>query len=230
MAKTKIDIKDFLLVLLRVVIAMSIFTAAMVYYDELTNIDIRALVQYAPSVLVAVFLVLAVYLIKSLVFVVPASLIYVSVGMAFPPLTACIINVIGIALEITVTYWLGRFLGGDTVERILRKKKGGEKLMNMKLQDKASFILTVRFLPVFPIDFASLFFGAFSKKFFKYFILSVLGIAPRVILFTIIGDGIYDWIPMTLIIKLCIAAIPIVLIVYLIKHYKKRRTQNETDI
>lgn len=228
--KSKEDIKDFLLVLLRVVVALGIFIAAMVYYDELTNIDIRALVQAAPSVLAAVFLVWAVYLIKSLVFVVPASLIYVSVGMAFPPLTACIINIIGIALEVAVTYWLGNFLGSEAVEKILRKKKGGEKLLNMKLQDKASFILTVRFLPVFPIDFASLFFGAFSKKFFKYFFLSVLGIAPRVILFTIIGDGIYDWIPMTLIIKICIAAIPVALIVYLIKHYKKRGKQNETAV
>lgn len=225
MNKSEKDIKDFLLVLLRIIIALGIFITAVVYYDKLTNIDIRTLVQAEQSVITAAFLIWTVYLVKSLVFVVPASLIYISVGMVFPPLTACIVNIIGIAVEVTVTYWLGRFLGSEAVEKILRKKKGGEKFLNLKLQDKASFILTVRFLPIFPIDFASLFFGAFSKKFFKYFILSVLGIAPRVILFTIIGDGIYDLIPMALIVKICISAIPIALVIYLIRHYKKEKTK-----
>lgn len=223
MTKERKSFKNFLPSLLRILIAAVIFTVAIVFYDELTNIDIRALVQAAPSVMAAVFLIWGVYLVKSLVFVVPASIVYISVGMAFSPLEACLINMAGILIEVFVTYWLGRFLGGDSVENILRKKKGGEKLLNMHLEDKPLFVFGVRFIPAFPIDFSSLFFGAFTKKFWSYLILSVLGLAPRVLLFTVIGDKIYDLIPMKLIVTVGIAAIPISVIVYFIKKLIKKR-------
>lgn len=226
MNNNKKNFKEILPSVVRVTIAAVIFTVAIIFYDELSSIDIRALVQAAPSVLAAVFLIWGVYVVKSLVFVVPASLVYISVGMAFTPLTACLINTIGIVLEVIITYWLGRFLGGESVEKILRKKKGGVKLLNLKLQDKPLFIFGVRFIPVFPIDFASLFFGAFTNKFWKYFALSLLGILPRVILFTIIGDTIYDFIPMKLIVTACIIAIPIALIVYFIKKRRKKAAGN----
>lgn len=223
MTKQHKTLKEILPIIARVTIAAVIFTTAIVFYDELTNIDIRALVQAAPSVMIAVFLIWGVYLVKSLVFVVPASLVYISVGMAFSPLDACLINMAGILIEVFVTYWLGRFMGSASVEKLLRGKKGGEKLLNMNLQDKPFFVFTVRFIPAFPIDFSSLFFGAFTKKFWQYLLLSVLGIAPRVILFTVIGDKIYDLIPMKLIVTVCIAAIPIALIVYFIKRYRKNK-------
>lgn len=62
--------------------------------------------------------------------------------------------------------------------------------MKDKNKNIATFI--IRLAPVFPIDFSSLFMGAFDFKFLPYFIFSVLGLAPRVIGFTILGDGLYD--------------------------------------
>ena len=44
---------------------------------------------------------------------------------------------------------------------------------------------------------------------------------PRVVLFTILGDGIYDYIPIHLIIKIVICAIPVGCVIYLIKHFIK---------
>ena len=74
-------------------------------------------------------MLLGVYFVKSVLFVIPASLIYVSIGMAFDWPTACLINMGGILLEVFTTYLLGRFLGGNRVEQLLRKKKGGEKVI-----------------------------------------------------------------------------------------------------
>ena len=44
---------------------------------------------------------------------------------------------------------------------------------------------------------------------------------PRVILFTVLGDGIYDYIPIHLIVKGIIIALPIAAAVYLIRHFVK---------
>ena len=87
----------------------------------------------------------------------------------------------------------------------------------------------MRFIPAFPIDFSSLFMGAFDFKFFPYLLLSVLGIAPRVIAFTILGDGIYDLIPMKYIVLAAICSIPIVIAVLLIKKYVVKKKKSEEN-
>ncbi|MBQ7005960.1 MAG: TVP38/TMEM64 family protein [Clostridia bacterium] len=215
--KTKSTVKA----LIRVAVAMIIFVLAVINYDKLKNIDVRALVEGSSSVLVAVLTIWGVYLTKSILFIIPASLIYISTGMAFPPVTASLISLVGIIIEVTVTYLLGLFLGGEYVNKQLKKTKAGKKILDMKLNDSFIALLPIRALPVFPIDFVSLFWGASKCGFHRYFFASVIGIMPRVILFTILGDGIYDYIPIHLIIKIIIISIPIGAIIYLIRHFIK---------
>lgn len=213
--------KSTLKALLRVAVAMIIFVLAVINYDKLKNIDVRALVEGSSSVLIAILTIWGVYLTKSILFIIPASLIYISTGMAFPPLTASLISLVGIIIEVTITYLLGLFLGGEYVNKQLEKTKAGKKILDMKLNDSFLALLPIRALPVFPIDFVSLFWGASKCGFFRYFFASVIGIMPRVVLFTILGDGIYDYIPIHLIIKIIIFSIPVGAVIYLIRHFIK---------
>ncbi len=211
--------KSTLKALIRVAVAMIIFVLAVINYDKLKNIDVRALVEGSSSVLIAVLTIWGVYFTKSILFIIPASLIYISTGMAFPPVTASLISLAGIIIEVTVTYLLGLFLGGEYVNKQLEKTKTGKKILDMKLNDSFLALLPIRALPVFPIDFVSLFWGASKCGFFRYFFASVIGIMPRVVLFTILGDGIYDYIPIHLIIKIIIFSIPVGAAIYLIRHF-----------
>ncbi len=213
--------KSTLKALLRVAVAMIIFVLAVINYDRLKNIDVRALVEGSSSVLIAILTIWGVYLTKSILFIIPASLIYISTGMAFPPVTASLISLVGIIIEVTVTYLLGLFLGGEYVNKQLKKTKAGKKILDMKLNDSFLALLPIRALPVFPIDFVSLFWGASKCGFFRYFLASVIGIMPRVILFTILGDGIYDYIPIHLIVKIIIFSIPVGAVIYLVRHFIK---------
>ena len=217
--KTKSTVKA----LIRVAVAMIIFVLAVVNYDRLKNIDVRALVEASSSTLIAILTIWGVYLTKSILFIIPASLIYISTGMAFPPLTASLISLVGIIIEVTVTYLLGLFLGGEYVNKQLEKTKAGKKILDMKLNDNFLALIPIRALPVFPIDFVSLFWGASKCSFHRYFFASVIGIMPRVVLFTILGDGIYDYIPIHLIVKIIICAIPVGAIIYLVRHFIKIR-------
>ena len=213
--------------IIKIAVAAAIFVTAIVNYDFLSNLDIRTLIAGASSIFIAELIILGVYAVKSVMMVVPASLIYISVGMAFDPKRAVIVNLLGIALEVTVTYFLGKFLGKDTVEKKIRSTKAGDKFFTMLDKNRNVAIFLMRFIPAFPIDFSSLFMGAFDFKFFPYLIFSVLGIAPRVIAFTVLGEGIYELIPMKYIVLAAICAIPVVTAVLLLKKFVVKKKKSE---
>ena len=154
--------------------------------------------------------------------------------MAFSPLTAVFVNLGGILLEVIVSYLFGLFLGGEYIQRFLSRKKGGQKIL--ELQNKragAASVFVMRLLPVFPIDFVSLFLGGSRYPFWRYLLLSVLGIAPRVVLFTLLGDTIYDYIPMQLIVTLILIAVPAavvgLLMAALVRRNRRRKAQAEEE-
>ena len=209
--------KDKILNIIKIVVASAIFVTAVLNYKTLSELDIRLLVAGASSLAVAIMLILGVYVVKAVLLVLPASVIYISVGVALDTKTAVLVNVAGIAIEVFITYFLGKFLGKDTVEKKLNGTKGGDKLLSMKDKNKNLATFIIRFVPAFPIDFSSLFMGAFDFKFLPYFLCSVAGLAPRVIAFTILGDKIYDLIPMKYIVLIAICAIPVAGAVILIK-------------
>lgn len=192
----------------------------------------RTLADAAPSLFAAVLTVLGVYILKGLVFVIPASLFYVSVGMVFEPLTAVAVNLAGILLEVVVSYVFGLFLGGEYIGKFLQSKKGGQKILEMQeKRSGAASVFVMRLLPVFPIDFVSLFLGGSKYPFIKYLLLSVAGIAPRVILFTLLGDTIYDYIPMKLIITLILIAVPAATIGVLARVlYSRKKSTKESGV
>lgn len=203
--------------IIKIAVALAICLTAIINYKTLSNLDIRILIAGATSIFAAELIILGVYVVKAILLVLPASLIYISVGMAFDWKRAVIINILGIAVEITVTYFLGKFLGKNEVEKRLSNTKFGDKLMNMQNKNKNLAVFLIRFLPVFPIDFSSLFMGAFGFSFPLYFVFSLLGIAPRVVAFTILGDGIYEIIPMKYIVLAVIIILPVAVVIGIIK-------------
>ncbi len=215
--------------IIKIIFAAAVFITAIVNYDYLSKLDVRVLIAGASSLLAAELIIIGVYAVKAVLMVVPASLVYISVGMAFDTKRAVIINLIGIAVEVIITFFMGKFLGKDTVEKKIRNTKSGDKFFSMLDKNRNAAIFLMRLIPAFPIDFSSLFMGAFDFKFLPYLLLSVLGIAPRVIAFTILGDGIYDLIPMKYIVIAAICAIPIAIAVLLIKKYIGKKKKHEEN-
>ena len=221
--------KETIGIILRALVAMILFVVAIVNYDKLSGLDVEALLSQFDQTGVIVAVVLALYFIKGLIFVLPASVIYVAVGVILDTWLAVGVNVLGIVIEILAAYFLGRFLGKDYVHRLLSKKEAGKKILATNFQDKKWLIFVTRLLPIFPIDFLSLFFGATKSNGIMHFILSVAGLAPRVILFTIIGDNLFRWIPIDKLIFIIICCIPVGVAVYLVKKLvldKKKRKEN----
>lgn len=219
--------KEKILNILKIVLAIGIILTAILNYKRLSNLDVRTLIDGASSILIAELIIVGVYALKSVLFVIPASLIYLSVGLAMEPWRAVLVNTVGIAVEITITFLLGRFLGKSAVEKKIRGTKMGDKLLDMKDKNKNLAIFTIRFVPAFPIDFSSLFMGAFDFKFLPYFLFSLLGLAPRVVGFTLIGEAIYKFIPTKYLLLIAVVAVPIALISMVIKKKIGDKKQSE---
>ncbi|HOO25620.1 MAG TPA: VTT domain-containing protein [Clostridiales bacterium] len=219
--------KEYFLVFLRVALAAFIFVYALLNFKRLSTLDVRAVVEAASTPLFAVLAVLGIYILKSFVFVVPASIVYIYTGMAFDFKYALAINFLGIFLEVVITFWLGKFLGGDYVSKKISGHKWTEKLEKIKDKNKILFLFAVRALPVFPIDFISLFLGASGIGFIVYLLISLAGIWPRVFLFTLLGDGIYDYIPMSFLVGIALSSIPLALLVWLYKYFKSKRASGD---
>ena len=203
---------------LKILIPIAIFVVVILNFDRLKNLDVGAIVAAAPSVWAAYAIVLGIYALKAVLFVIPASMIYLSVGMAFPIPVAVALNCVGIALEITISYLLGRFLGGDKVDKLLRGKKGYDKLEKFKSKGRFAFVFLLRFSS-FPIDFGSLFFGASGFAFPSYFLMSLCGILPRVIVMTIVGEVL----PMRYMLIAVLVAVPAVLVYFAVSAVRKKK-------
>jgi len=211
-------------------IIVSVFIIALIIwkYEDFKTMDIRGLVAASATTAAAVATIWGIYLLKSMVFVIPASLIYIAVGMAFPAHWAILINAAGILIEISVSYLFGLIMGGPYVINKLQKIKYGDKILELHGKNKLSAIFAIRFLPVFPIDLVSLFLGAVRMRFLPYFLISAGGILPRVILFTVLGDGLYDYVPMQKIALVAAILLPVALIIWVIKYALKAKKSEDS--
>lgn len=226
MNKTMVKTRHAFGLALRIIITIGIIALIIWKFNFLRNIDIREIIDDSVSMPVTVLTLLGVYLLKGITFVVPASLIYTAIGMSLNTWLALAINTAGIMLEITVTYVLGLILGGAYVTKKIKSNKKGAKILNLydKYENKGVFLIRILF---FPIDICSLFFGSMRTPFGKYFLYSLLGIMPRVILFTILGDKVYDLIPMRYLIPVAAVIVGVALIVWTISYAVKTSKSEE---
>ncbi len=220
--------KNLLSLIIKLTVCTALIVLITVNYDYLKNLDIRKLADSSSSLPVTYATLLGVYCVKGLTMVIPASVVYIAVGMALKTSTALTINGAGIIIEITATYLLGRFLGGDAVITKISNIKNGDKIITLYEKYKKPGIFVIRFFGL-PIDFCSLFFGAMKVPYAEYMLFSFIGIMPRVILFTILGDKVYDLIPMKYIIPAALTAAGAIMIFVLTKFIVNSVKKSKTE-
>lgn len=121
--KGKVWLKEHWKDVLRVALVLAIVLVIVFHYEDLEDLDVRGLVEMAPSVWLAALIAILIYAVKGAVMVIPASLVYLSIGVAFETWQAMIINIVGIFVELSVSYLVGRFVGGERVEKLLAKNR-----------------------------------------------------------------------------------------------------------
>ena len=81
------------------------------------------LVEYAPkNEGLAVVFMIVLFAVKSLIFIIPIPVLYLASGLIFDPVTAFLVNFIGMMVCTAVPYWIGRF-SGQAFSRLIKVSK-----------------------------------------------------------------------------------------------------------
>lgn len=137
---------------------------------------------------------------------IPMGVLCVISGMVFPMHIAILINLVFTAFFFTVKYKEGKWIGGGWAMMILniRQARFIKQWVLFKGSGNPYILLVSRLVPTIPFGMVSKLYGSMHYDFLKYLVLSLLGFAPRLFIYTKIGSVIYNPFSRELIILLII--------------------------
>ena len=123
---------------------------------------------------------------------IPLSVLCAISGMVFPLNQALLINAVFILFFFSVKYFEGMWIGGGWAGMILNIKK--IKFLRDWIQFKGNgnpyFLSATRLLPVIPLGMVSKYYGSMKYDYVYYCILSLIGFAPRLYIYTKLGAAL----------------------------------------
>jgi phospholipase D1/2 len=125
------------------------------------------------------FYLLAAYVIGSILMV-PITLLILVTAIVFGPMLGSVYALIGSLAGAIVTYAIGYLLGKDFVQKIAGPK--WSSLEEKISQTGIIAVATARLLPVAPFTVVNIVSGAFKVPPRDYFIGSILGLAPGILI------------------------------------------------
>lgn len=173
-----------------------------IYKDEFTVSNIS---EHSPShILFAIIFLLALYALKSLSIVFPVAVLVAVGGYIFGIGGGIVVNIFGIAIALSIPYWIGRFTTIGTSQNWLEKYPKLNKFVKIGQGNAFIFSLFSRTLFFLPCDILSIYMGTIKINYFKYILGGVIGFLPSIICTTIIGENVEDVSSPAFIIACCI--------------------------
>lgn len=187
--QTKLYNRIWLLLLLFLLIALFQIQPALAD----TELTPEELVAYAPKNhgLAAVFMIV-LFAVKSLIFVIPIPLLYLASGLIFDPVTAFLVNFVGMMVCTTVPYWIGRFSGAGLFQKLMKRVPKLQILDTFQHKNQWFVCFMSRAIGFLPCDAVSLVLGAWKSSFWRYLSGTALGMLPGLITTTMVGITITD--------------------------------------
>ena len=182
--------KERLLKILGAAMWLALIILVFVYSKKVTADDIAA---YAPkSTVLAACVMLLLFGLKSITFVFYSGILFAASGIIFPIGTALLVNTLGLVVMVSLPYAVGRGLGKIALDYLMEKYP---KLSFLNAFDSASdykLTLILRLNSLINYDLGSIYSGAKGFRYSHYLLISVLVMAPAMIIFTILGRSITD--------------------------------------
>ena len=176
-------LKDYAPVLLMLFCA-AVF-GALLLTGRLDLDTIPQLVEHRPVLAVAV--VLTLYLAKGFSGVILYNAIVIVVSLIFPLWQALLLNAVGTALALSVSYLLGSQTRTPRVETLLQKHPKIEKYFSATQQYGFVACFAIHLIGL-SMEVLGILFGMLRIGFWRYLVSSWLAIIPGMVCFTIAGS------------------------------------------
>ena len=185
--------------------------------------DIKEILEFTPDNLVAAaFVIIAIYAAKSMSMVFPVSVLLMASGIMYSFSMAMLINIVGVVVCFTIPYFSGKLIGRDTLRKFIEKYPKVKKVFEKSRSNNVMTAYIVRTVGV-PTDVGSMIMGASGISYKAFIIGSVMGMIPRIIFYTVIGNSADGSFSAGKIILLAVTAVSMFLISFLVNRYTKRK-------
>ena len=190
-------------------------------------LSVNTVLRYTPeNAILAAGIMLLLFALKSLTVVFPLSILYLASGILFQPVIAVLISTAGLAVTITIPYWIGKYSGKQAVQEICKKYPKAGMLAKYQEQNIFFACFITRIVGFLPGDIVSLYFGACDTAYLIYLAAGVAGSLLSIITTTLLGEKISD--PFSIefmIVLLCriLVSAGAVVLNYRLNHKKKQQ-------
>lgn len=140
----------------------------------------------------AVAVILLIFLLKTVLWPIPLKAIYIGAGFLFRPHIAILICYIGLAMQLTVGFCIGRSMGEAAVRPLLEKNRYAAKILRIADDNAVIACFLTRFIPGPPADVTNMFLGTLNVKYIHFLLLSLAGMTPTLIPVVFIGESVLN--------------------------------------
>ena len=179
----KTFLKDYLPLL--VVLVCAAVVGALLLTGTLDLDEIPALVQDNHALALAV--VLALFVAKGFSGVILYNAIVIAVSLVFPLWEALLINGVGTAVALAISYCIGRRTNAEKLEALLNKNEKIKRLFQATQDYGFVFCFAVHLLGL-SMEVLGILFGMLRVGFWTYLTSSWLAIIPGMICFAVMGS------------------------------------------
>ncbi|BAH08222.1 TVP38/TMEM64 family protein [Clostridium kluyveri] len=202
-------------ILLIILITVVIFK----YKKHLHCVNIENIKIYIQSYgRLSVLIFLLIYMLRPVVFVIPASLMSIIAGNIFNYYVAVLLSMIGCFGSATIAFFLARFLGRSFVDKYL---KGKALKLNKNIEKYGFKIMTMmRLCFIFPYDPLSYSAGLTKIKYKDFILGTLIGVFPEIIAYSLMGKHLESPFSLKFIIPVIILFIIAFSSIYIYKKHK----------
>lgn len=177
----------------------------------------------------AVFFVLCLFSIKSVLFFIYGGLLYALCGVLFTLPVAIAVNIVGSWLMITIPYYFGKKKGVKVFQRLVKRFPKLETLQRFPYKNGVWSCFLLRLIGKLPGDLVSVYLGASGIGYVAYLVGSMFGLLPSLIAFSVMGGNIQNPTSPAFIFSFGVeVALIIVAVVWQI--YKTKREKKKRDM
>ncbi len=187
------------------------------------GISLDGVLACEPKALtIAALTVICIYGVKTALVFFPVMAIYIGVSLMFPPILAIVVNMCGLILSTTLSYWTGKVWGQGLVQRLSVRYEKVSELTGFGEDNSVFLSFATRMVSVLPIDVVSMVLGASGIKYSAFMTGSLLGMLPHMVLIVLMGDSINDPLSWNFIVPLTVKVLISVGSFWLYRRYQRR--------
>lgn len=155
------------------------------------GITVEDILNYAPdNTWLAVVFLLLVYAAKSLSVAFPIIVLQIAAGHLFVPATALAVNILGLAIVLSIPYGIGRFSGSGLAARLLVRYPQIDGLIKNQEGHYLFLSFFLRVIYLLPGDVVSMYFGSVQAPYPTILLGGLLGGLPSLLAATLLGASV----------------------------------------